>query len=78
MGILDNTENSNQKMTSHFYDDYEYFYDDYTSINTEGVINHLLNMSDEEYFYWGEYLNEKVQRLQIKSTGTQQVFQENL
>ena len=55
-------ENSNQKMTSHFYDDYEYFYDDYISINTDGVINHLLNMTDDEFIKWRDYLNEKSKR----------------
>ena len=64
MSILDNTENSNQKMTSHFYDDY-------ISINTDGVINHLLNMTDDEFIKWRDYLNEKAKRLQIKSKGTQ-------
>ena len=64
-------ENSNQKMTSHFYDDYEYFYDDYISINTDGVINHLLNMTDDEFIKWRDYLNEKSKKQQIKSnTGT--------
>jgi len=51
-------------MTSHFYDDY-------ISINTDGVINHLLNMTDDEFIKWRDYLNEKSKRQQIKSnTGT--------
>jgi hypothetical protein len=51
MSIVENTENSNQKMTSHFYDDY-------MSIDTEAVVSHLLNMTDEQFAKYQEQIND--------------------
>ena len=51
----------------------QYFYEDegLVYIDTEALISHTLNMTDDEFIKWGDYLNEKAKRLQIKSTRTQ-------
>ena len=41
MSIVENTDSRQQKIKSHFFGD------------TDRVINHLLNMTDKEFFYWG-------------------------
>ena len=51
MSIVENTDSRQQKITSHFYDDF-------TSIDTEGVINHLLNMTDEQFAKYQEQIND--------------------
>jgi hypothetical protein len=51
MSITENTDSRQQKITSHFYDDF-------TSIDTEGVINHLLNMTDEQFAKYQEQIND--------------------
>ena len=58
----------------------QYFYEDegLVYIDTEAVISHLLNMTDKEFFYWGEYLNEKAKQRQTQYKGPHQVFQENV
>ena len=54
-------ENRQQKMMSHFFREYE------RNTDTYRVINHLLNMTDDEFIKWRDYLNEKAKRLQIEN-----------
>jgi hypothetical protein len=58
MSITENTDSRQQKITSHFYDDYECFYDDFTSIDTEAVVSDLLNMTDEQFAKYQEQIND--------------------
>ena len=51
MSITENTDSRQQKITSHFYDDF-------TSIDTEAVVSHLLNMTDEQFAKYQEQIND--------------------
>ena len=51
MSIVEKTDSRQQKIKSHFYDDF-------TSIDTEAVINHLLNMTDEQFAKYQEQIND--------------------